>query len=274
MWIQFPVLSLLIKKEKETFTLLRNLGFLHTPWLLFCMFCRNSLLRNIGKKLDISLDGFIKLYKHLDWQLNNKDLKFFIINETKSTPCIWPVGTALLPSARSQEKQVREPTPPANRFNTYIPYPYPLTFWLKSFWSHLIGPLFFYITSHCHRSGLGNRNNFFIAEKRHVESRVKNRKRKTEVNSREMPDNFSLDVTWWRQQILRRLWCQRFLFYIKVKWVLSSSTIFPYLGPRWASWNLGIFLCIRCAGIHRNLGVHISRGGHNSNLQYVKFQTE
>lgn len=30
-------------------------------------------------------------------------------------------------------------------------------------------------------------------------------------------------------------------------------------GPRWVSWNLGIFLCIRCAGIHRNLGVHISK---------------
>ncbi|CAI5443997.1 unnamed protein product [Caenorhabditis angaria] len=29
--------------------------------------------------------------------------------------------------------------------------------------------------------------------------------------------------------------------------------------PRWAAWNLGIFICIRCAGIHRNLGVHISK---------------
>lgn len=34
---------------------------------------------------------------------------------------------------------------------------------------------------------------------------------------------------------------------------------YSYEGPRWASWNLGVFLCIRCAGIHRNLGVHISK---------------
>jgi len=28
--------------------------------------------------------------------------------------------------------------------------------------------------------------------------------------------------------------------------------------PRWASATLGIFLCMRCAGIHRNVGVHIT----------------
>ncbi|KAL9113951.1 MAG: hypothetical protein Q9227_002085 [Pyrenula ochraceoflavens] len=29
--------------------------------------------------------------------------------------------------------------------------------------------------------------------------------------------------------------------------------------PRWASWNLGVFVCIRCSGIHRGMGTHISR---------------
>ncbi|PGH29332.1 stromal membrane-associated protein [[Emmonsia] crescens] len=29
--------------------------------------------------------------------------------------------------------------------------------------------------------------------------------------------------------------------------------------PRWASWNIGIFVCIRCSGIHRGMGTHISR---------------
>jgi hypothetical protein len=29
--------------------------------------------------------------------------------------------------------------------------------------------------------------------------------------------------------------------------------------PRWVSINLGLYLCIECSGIHRSLGVHISK---------------
>ncbi|GAA5907611.1 hypothetical protein JCM6882_004422 [Rhodosporidiobolus microsporus] len=29
--------------------------------------------------------------------------------------------------------------------------------------------------------------------------------------------------------------------------------------PRWASWSLGITLCIRCSGVHRSLGTHVSK---------------
>eukprot|EP01043_Picozoa_sp_COSAG02_P054715 COSAG02_NODE_6238_length_3706_cov_6.557527_3_plen_394_part_00 len=28
--------------------------------------------------------------------------------------------------------------------------------------------------------------------------------------------------------------------------------------PQWASWNLGVFICERCCGVHRQLGTHIS----------------
>jgi hypothetical protein len=29
--------------------------------------------------------------------------------------------------------------------------------------------------------------------------------------------------------------------------------------PSWASINLGVVLCLPCAGVHRQLGVHISK---------------
>ncbi|KAJ1832730.1 Gtpase activating protein [Coemansia sp. RSA 2711] len=28
---------------------------------------------------------------------------------------------------------------------------------------------------------------------------------------------------------------------------------------RWAAWNLGVFLCIRCGGLHRHIGTHVSK---------------
>ncbi|KAE8366171.1 hypothetical protein BDV27DRAFT_125607 [Aspergillus caelatus] len=31
------------------------------------------------------------------------------------------------------------------------------------------------------------------------------------------------------------------------------------MNPGWASWNMGIFLCMRCAALHRKMGTHISK---------------
>ncbi|PPS07629.1 hypothetical protein GOBAR_AA13002 [Gossypium barbadense] len=29
--------------------------------------------------------------------------------------------------------------------------------------------------------------------------------------------------------------------------------------PKWASANIGVFLCLKCCGVHRSLGTHISK---------------
>jgi stromal membrane-associated protein len=44
---------------------------------------------------------------------------------------------------------------------------------------------------------------------------------------------------------------------MQVHWFFVSSLLL--VDPRWASANLGIFVCLRCSGIHRSLGVHISK---------------
>jgi Arf-GAP/coiled-coil/ANK repeat/PH domain-containing protein len=38
--------------------------------------------------------------------------------------------------------------------------------------------------------------------------------------------------------------------------------------PDWASLNLGILLCIECSGVHRNLGVQISKVTKSMNLLF------
>ena len=41
--------------------------------------------------------------------------------------------------------------------------------------------------------------------------------------------------------------------------IVDRSLLLLYIDVQWASINLGIVLCIECSGVHRGLGVHVSK---------------
>lgn len=40
---------------------------------------------------------------------------------------------------------------------------------------------------------------------------------------------------------------------------LMLSTILTFSEPEWLSVNFGVIICLECCGVHRELGVHVSR---------------
>ncbi|GIQ83692.1 Arf GTPase activating protein, partial [Kipferlia bialata] len=45
-------------------------------------------------------------------------------------------------------------------------------------------------------------------------------------------------------------------------------------GPRWASFNLGVFVCIQCSAVHRGMGRHISKVKSVTLDKWTKEQVE
>lgn len=41
--------------------------------------------------------------------------------------------------------------------------------------------------------------------------------------------------------------------------LMRLTTLLSIVDPTWLSTNLGVLICIECSGIHRDMGVHISR---------------
>ncbi|KAL2058787.1 hypothetical protein ABVK25_000078 [Lepraria finkii] len=69
--------------------------------------------------------------------------------------------------------------------------------------------------------------------------------------SRRVPPNAAAERAAQNQQTIKTL--------LKLEGNKSCADCKRNKHPRWASWNLGIFVCIRCSGIHRGMGTHISR---------------
>ncbi|PSN29501.1 hypothetical protein C0J52_26923 [Blattella germanica] len=59
--------------------------------------------------------------------------------------------------------------------------------------------------------------------------------------------------------------CSKFMEEKKIQELrVKNKLTFPETRkyPEWASYNIGIFVCTRCAGVHRGMGAHISKVKH------------
>ena len=64
----------------------------------------------------------------------------------------------------------------------------------------------------------------------------------------------------WRTSPWKRVHFVKMLLEMGVLKFLTDGTYFSFLtDPTWLATNLGVLLCIECSGIHRDMGVHISR---------------
>lgn len=50
--------------------------------------------------------------------------------------------------------------------------------------------------------------------------------------------------------------------YLQYYCFTDCTVIIDISDPEWASYNIGIFVCTRCAGVHRSMGAHISKVKH------------
>ncbi len=48
-------------------------------------------------------------------------------------------------------------------------------------------------------------------------------------------------------------------YFLILSSLLNFNTFLPLPDATWLSTNLGVIVCIECSGIHRDMGVHISK---------------